>query len=92
VSLVINNILFMTQKQFKLVTRINKILLITYDTTQKQCKLVTRINKILLITNDTTQKQSKFIGNQQYFINTITNLLFLCRVIGNQQYLNNTGH
>ena len=36
----------MTQKQFKLVTRINEILLITNHTTQKQSKLVTRINEI----------------------------------------------
>jgi hypothetical protein len=39
-----------SQKQFKLVTRIYKILLITNDMTQKQFKLVTRINEILLIT------------------------------------------
>jgi GTP cyclohydrolase III len=52
----------MTQKQFKLVTRINTILLITNDMTQKQSKLVvTRINKILLITNDMTQKQFKLV-------------------------------
>jgi hypothetical protein len=36
----------MTQKQSKLVTRINEILLITNDMTQKQFKLVTRINEI----------------------------------------------
>jgi hypothetical protein len=48
----------MTQKQFKLVTRINNTLLITKDTTQKQSKLVTRINLCHVI------------GNQQYFINT----------------------
>ena len=36
----------MTQKPFKLVTRINEILLITNDTTQKHFKLVIGINEI----------------------------------------------
>jgi hypothetical protein len=50
-----------TQKQSKLVTSINKTLLITNDMTQKQLKLVTRINEILLIINDMTQKQFKLV-------------------------------